>query len=398
MITITSYLHDEVFSDVIRRWMNDDLRASDADLITRLVNFNTVYVSRYLRDLSAKLFRELFHSEIRQRAANWKRDIKDVLVDFPHYTNPHIDELIQNYHAQPGRYYRETPYHGTLYFSLMGGVAKYVGSCRIKRIRRLAEKSARKIIDGIYDAIRARADALAEERARRLGVSKDDLMTPPEEMAEEFLKAESRILEDIRQRRIFNMGDIVISDVAGIKVILEDPDQERLLSFFRTSRDCDIIEEEKQSGKYNATNLIVRYRPPREELLDESLSEEVLAVMRTKGMNQEKALNTFVEFVRTGRETVQLEIIVSNYQDTLESEIGRCIHEDRIIEQRRRQQYRSFLAKNIEYLMEFLFTFPASSRIEIDELPIKLWNRYLADYFDSVLKDLFRIPTVDILD
>jgi hypothetical protein len=26
-------------------------------------------------------------------------------------------------------------------------------------------------------------------------------------------------------------------------------------------------------------------------------------------------------------------------------------------------------------------------------LPIKIWNRYLPDYFDEVLKQLFRIPT-----
>lgn len=142
----------------------------------------------------------------------------------------------------------------------------------------------------------------------------------------------------------------------------------------------------------------MRFRPPHEELLAEPLSAEVLAVMQTKGLNPEEAQRAFAEFVRSSHESVQLEIIVSNYQDTLESEIGCCIHEDRIIEQRRRQQYRSFLAKNIEYLMEFLFTFPAAARVGIDELPIKLWNRYLADYFDSILKGLFRIPTVDILD
>jgi hypothetical protein len=76
----------------------------------------------------------------------------------------------------------------------------------------------------------------------------------------------------------------------------------------------------------------------------------------------------------------------------LESEIGRCMHEDRIIEQRLRQPYNGHLAKNIEYLMEYLFVFPYSSQFEIGELPIKLWNRYLPDYFDEVLRKLYHIP------
>jgi hypothetical protein len=41
--------------------------------------------------------------------------------------------------------------------------------------------------------------------------------------------------------------------------------------------------------------------------------------------------------------------------------------------------------------MEYLFTFPTSGQVELGELPIKLWNRYLPDYFDEVMKQLFHI-------
>jgi len=74
------------------------------------------------------------------------------------------------------------------------------------------------------------------------------------------------------------------------------------------------------------------------------------------------------------------------------------MHEERIIGQRRQQQYRGCLARNIEYLMVYLFTFPASSQHDLHELPIKLWNRYLPDYFDEVIKDLFRIPRDGLLE
>lgn len=77
---------------------------------------------------------------------------------------------------------------------------------------------------------------------------------------------------------------------------------------------------------------------------------------------------------------------------------GRSIHEDRIIEQRLRQQYRGPLAHNIQCLMEYLFVFPTSPQRELGELPIKLWNRYLPDDFDEILKRLFGIPSGDRLD
>jgi hypothetical protein len=89
---------------------------------------------------------------------------------------------------------------------------------------------------------------------------------------------------------------------------------------------------------------------------------------------------------------------ISTYQEMLESEIGRCIHEDRIIEQRLRQQYRGPLARNTQCLMEYLFTYPTSRQRELGELPIRLWHRYLPDYFDEVLKQLFHIPTDHYFD
>ena len=87
----------------------------------------------------------------------------------------------------------------------------------------------------------------------------------------------------------------------------------------------------------------------------------ILNIMQGRGFSPDEANRSFAEFVRSGEEDVLLEIIFSDYQEMLESEIGRCIHEDRIIEQRLRQQYRGPLARNIQYLLEYLFAFPAFS-------------------------------------
>jgi hypothetical protein len=399
MITINNFLHREILSDIIRRWMYDEARPADADLITRLVHFNRIYASRYLDFFAGRIFKELYPN-ISSRTIRIKGELKDALIADPPYCNERIDALIRDYRQNPGRYYRETPFHGTLYFSGCSSPSAYVGSSRIKRVRRLAEKSARRIIDRIFAQIKRHADNLADERARLQGIPREALLTTPADMTEEFLIAEQRLLDDLRAGRpIAGGGEVLeINDVAGVKVVLEAPEQHRLAGLLGRFADCDIVEEEKHAGRYNATNLLIRFRPPREEILSRPLGEGILSNMAGRGYGADEANRSFAEFVRSGEEDVLLEIIFSDYQEMLESEIGCCIHEDRIIEQRLRQQYRGPLARNIQDLLEYLFSFPASRQRELGELPVKIWNRYLPEYFDEVLKQLFGIPTDNFLD
>jgi hypothetical protein len=398
MINIISYLHRDELCDIIRRWMYDKPTPSDADHLARIVLFNHEYVSRYLGLFAGELFRKLHGSQLLTRSITRKGELKDLLILHPPYRNDRIDALISQYRERPGRFYQETPFLGTLFFKDDRGRETYVGSTRIKRIRRLAEKSARVITDQIFHSIQNQADVLADERARRLGLSRVQLVTPPEVMIEEFLQAENRILEQLaHEEPLEDMPLLKINDVAGIKVIVEDDRYTALLDSLRDLDGCDIVEEERHQGIYSATNLIVRLQPSPEAILARDLSDErMLNILAQRGLTPRQANAAFRDFVLTGEKSVYLEIIAINYQENLESEIGRCIHEDRIIEQRQGKQYRGHLAKNIEYLMEYLFTFPSSGQVELGELPIKLWNRYLPDYFDDVMKQLFHIADQDM--
>lgn len=400
MITITGFLHRDILSDIIRRWMYGETRAEDADMVVKLVYFNRVFVSRYLDIFARRLFSGLHSGHIYSYPVSTKGDLKDVIVSEPPFRNGRINELIERYHSNPWRFYRETPFHGSLYFKKENDRKIYLGSSRIKRARRLAEKSARRIIDQMFDRIKKKADAMANERAMFLGIPRENLQTGPVEMEEEFLRAENQLLEDLREKRaITGDGDIPpINDIAGVKVILEPFEEKKLIDLISTLEDCEIAEEQKHSGRYNATNLIIRYRPPLGAIIANPLDTGVISSMQERGYSPYEANQSFREFVLSGEEDVFLEIIVSDYQEMLESEIGIGMHEDRIIEQRLKQLYRGPLARNIGYLMEYLFVFPAGNRRELGELPVKLWNRYLPDYFDEVLKELFHIPPGDPLN
>jgi len=222
--------------------MYDDPHPDDVETISQLVHFNNLYVSRYLACFSDTLFSRLHGAKVTKKTTALKGELKDASVENPPYRTSRIDDLIWQYQHQPGRFFRETPCHATLYFIEAGGGNVYVGSSRIKRIRRLAEKGARRLIDGVFDTIRGHADALAEERARQIGVSRDHLITSSEEMLREFLLAEERLIEDLRLRRpIDGMGEQVINDVAGLKVILEEDEQERLDGVLHGMEGCRII-------------------------------------------------------------------------------------------------------------------------------------------------------------
>lgn len=396
MITINSCLHRVELNNIIGRWMYGDLDQGDAAKLTRIVHFNHVYINRYLSFFAENLFKSL-HGEITPRLVSTKGELKDIIFLNPPYRNPRIDALIRNYRSHPERFYRETPFFASLYFTGANGYDKYVGSQRIKSVNRVAEKSARLIIDWIYETIREKADTLAHERARRLGIGKEQLITSDEEMVDEFIRAEERLFDDFRSGRpLSKEASISINDVAGIKVILEDAEHELLLSRLADMGECEVLEKEIHTGKYNATNIILRYHSPKSPFILAPLSERMVSVMQMRGISEKDANAAYADFVRSGEESVNLEIIISNYGEMLESEIGRCMHEDRIMEQRNSRQYFSHLAKNVEFLMKYMFTFPFSPQLGIRELPLRIWNRYLPDYFEDVMRKLFQLAPVRI--
>jgi len=399
MLTITSYLHRGALQYLIRRWMYNQAEPTDAAAITRLVHFNNAFVSRYLRVFAELIFSQLHDGPLQMQQSRRKADLKDAIVDRCRVANARIDEMLAGYRAEPGKYYRETPFHGMLYYVQRPNGPVMVGSSRIKRVRRLAEKTARRIIDHVFTSIKDRAELLARERAMRAGVPVAALITSPDQMIAEFLGAESRLLDDLKMNRpMLTDETMVIQDVAGIKVIVEDDQRARLLEKIAGLQQCRLVEIEEHKGNYNAVNLIVRYQPDRETLVAAPLSATTCELMRMRGMAPEQSHHQFKQFVLTAEDYVHVEVIVCNYQEMLESELGRCMHEDRILQQRITQQYNGQLARNIEFLMAYLFAFAASPRTELGELPIRLWDRYLPDYFDEVLMGLYDFPRLEVME
>jgi len=393
MITIGNYIHRSELEDLFWRWLHGQVLPDDPERVTKLIHSNNLYASRYLGLWSKQLFSALSGAQAVEVPITTKADLKDALVSYPHYHDERIDELVRNYLAHRELFYTETPIHGKLYFSGNGANHRMVGSQRIKRARRLAEKCARRIIDMIFSAIKQRAEFYANRRAQTMGIDRSQLVTSEQDMIKEFEHAENKIIEDLKEGIKFpKITASPINDVAGLKVILEPDQVPRLYDYLETRTRCDIIEiEPHHRPNYNATNLIIRGRPNKELLVKEPLDPRLVESMRNRGLWLGDIQKEFENFVYGGEDEVYVEIIYASFGDLLESEIGKSMHESRIADQRAREEYTGHLARNIEYLIQYIFAFASFPSAELKECAIKVWTHYLPDYFNEVLKSLYRI-------
>lgn len=393
MITIGGYIHRNELEDLFWRWLHNRVKPDDPERVTKLIHFNNIYASRYLSLWSKQLFTELAGQTTTEVPIKTKAELKDALVSYPHYHNAHIDELVQNYLNNRELFYIETPIHAKLYFAGEGAQHRLIGTQRVKRARRLAEKASRRIVDMIFNAIKMRAEDYADMRAKQFGIQRSQLLTSETEMIHEFERAERRIVEDLRDGVNFpRITAPPINDVVGLKVIIEPGQENKLYDFIESRTRSDIFEIEPHHKKnYNATNLVIRARPNKELLVRDPIDPKLVRAMRARGLWNSDIQKDFENFVYTGEPDVYLEIIYSSFGDLLESEIGDSMHETRISNQRSKEEYTGHLARNIEYLVQYIFAFASFPSAHLEECAIKVWAHYLPDYFNEVMKRLYRI-------
>lgn len=391
MLHIEGFIHRDKLASVIARWMTNQAQPGDVRFIKQAIIFNSYMARVWVDDLTRRILTPIV-GPVQCNIIKTKGQIKDFVVNHPTYTNARIDELLSRYRKFPEDFFRETPVEGFFYTAGMANAPRFAGSTRIKHYRRIAEKGSRRIVDFIFSRIRQNADALAEERAKRLGVPKSKLVTPPEQMFEEFLHAERRVIKTIKRGTIQEgMPLLSIPDVVGAKVIVEDQDYPLLRQAIIDTGACIINEEERHRGAYNAMNLRVTYRLPRGLLMSLPPSGSYLRVLAFRGFDPATIAEEYREFIASGDDTVIVEIIASNFQEYVESELGRSMHEERVLSQRSHPDYNGFLATNIRYLMDYIMggLCLTPGMPEVTDVPIKLWVRYMPDTVEHIMRGLY---------
>jgi hypothetical protein len=96
--------------------------------------------------------------------------------------------------------------------------------------------------------------------------------------------------------------------------------------------------------------------------------------------------------VESGERTFRAEVILTTRADLVESEFGSAIHEARIIEQRQGSPYAGRIASNASFIITYMLMLALSPTIAASEqLPVKMWGRYLPDVYSVAIWRLFGI-------
>lgn len=387
---LTSSIHRDELFQITDRWLRGILEPNDALRLTEILICDGFVIGETLETVSNLLFKKTCGKPFHRKVIHMKGELRDAMCRGSRPLTPRIEELFGRYQSNPDFYYREAPINGVVYLDDNNDI---VGLYRVKRLRRIAEKANRRIANWIYGMVRAKAQEMAETRAKESGVPLERLYTPEDVMIEEFIEAEESVAMAIRNGDIsLDMKAMAINDVGGIKVVIDPerlPELERVLIAHPLVR---IVSKKSYDGKYKAIRWIVEAPWDREHVRRRFRESNGWRRYLQRGISEEKLREGLEPLLEGAHPTLCLELMFSNFENFVESEMGDSIHEERIIAQRENKEYRGYIPINVEFLVQYLFEVAFCPLVRIERLPIKLWGRYLPDTLISQIRSLYNLP------
>jgi hypothetical protein len=382
---ISAFLHKNELFELTNRWLSNQLEKDDPLQITRIITYDSFAAWERLLLFVKELNRFLPHLAF-QKQISTKKDLKDyICASATESPGPRTLELIEQYRAMPEYYYIGSPITALVFHDEKG---RMTGMCRFKRVKRIAEKASRYAARYITEKIR--------EAALKLTESPGPCGHPtPETMA----LAERGILPEFKANGLKLPARIMtIKDVLGLKIIQNGVSVATLEDVLTRLPGTTIIEKEIHSGNYNATHYVVELTVDPAYIRKRFKDRPRNGTYHYRGLPATQSTGDFDRFLETCDRTVQVDLIFTTIEEMIESEIGRSMHETRIVRQRRQQDGCSNITTNIEYIIEFLLAVGMSPATRIDEIPIKIWGRYLPDTLSNEIRKLYRLPEYSIVN
>ena len=386
---LTSLMHRDQLFDITMRWLNDDLHEGDARRLTEIFLFESAVSAPAVQDFMLQFFGKLYGGDLSVERMHYKNVLRDRLIQgVPQYT-PRMIELVHAYRESPEEFFPGMPVDAIVFY---GPAQRLVAVSRIKRPTRVAEKASFRTADALADRIRREAEVFASARALARGVPLRRLISTEQQMREDFVAAERVVAAGFRNGEIIlDTNHLTINDIIGFKLIGDEGDLLFAEQMLAQEPGITIVEREEHRGHYNATNLLLDIAlPPVGKIIDDNAHRDWAEAMH-RGIDPADARASFPVFVESAARSVRTEVILTTYPELIESELGRSLHELRILRLRERQPYSGQISQNARYLIEFLFAAAYAPTVHVKELPIKMWGRYLPDTVLTAVGELFGI-------
>jgi hypothetical protein len=395
---LTGLIHrDDLFQTTLR-WLADRPEPGDGRRVSEIFCYEPLIAGPVAR----RFFFEL-HSKVRPGPLNLRRlhlkdQLRDAIVEGCGDPSPRAQAVFEQYRDHPEEFFPGTPSDLLLATDEAGCL---LGMIRVKRIRRIAEKASRRIADKLAGRIRDAARQLAEQRAWEAGLPLDQLRSSSATMSREFAAAERIVSRSFRDRTLqLTREEMRIDDVIGCKLIGTPDELESIERAIEQHPRAHLAEREEHSGEYNATNLLVDLELPPPEMLLARAEGIDWSFAAARGLEPNRLQQGFEGYLLSGARTLRAEVILTTFDELVESEFGRSMHEERILEQRRSATYTGRIAQNASFLVQYLLTLAISPTLEADPLPVKMWGRYLPDTFSAAHWRLYgfeqEIPLAEI--
>jgi hypothetical protein len=385
---LTAFLHRDELFDITNRWLSNKLEPEDPLQITRIIAYDSFTAWETLLLFTDDLLQNLTDAPVLRKKIAYKKDLKDFLCHTKNQKSDRVKSLIREYVEMSEFYYIGSPLAG---YICHNSRSQMLGMCRFKRIKRIAEKASRYASMYIDDKIQTIAHELSKDGAQSSFFAKQI----PDEI---LITAEKRIMENVKDKGVkLPARRTTIKDVLGIKVIDNDFGENKLESEITRSIGSRIIEKERHTGMYNAVHYVVELKVDFDHLVRKFKNSGTYIDCKKRGLPDEGLHEDFSKFVVTGADTVHVDLIFTSFEELVESEIGRSMHENRIFEQRKQNRIFGNIPINIEYIIEYLIAVGLSPTIEIEEIPIKIWGRYLPDTLIDRIRKLHQMPEYSMI-
>jgi hypothetical protein len=380
---ISAFLHKDKLFEITNRWLSNRLEPDDALEITRIITYDSFVAWERLL-LFIKELNKFLPNLVNFKKIDTKKELKDFICSAADIKTERLRHIVSKYRNSPEFYYIGAPI-AALAFHDDGG--QITGMCRFKRVKRIAEKASRYALLHITDQVRHTVTQLAR-------INGIEPATSPKIWAQ----AEKEHLAQIRNHGLFLPAPIMtIKDVLGLKIVKNGVSEDSLESQIARVPGANIVEKEIHSGNYNAIHYVVELTVDFDYMIQRFKERHRDNAYRYRGLPA-TLMEDFQQFLGSGSNTVQVDLIFTTLDELIESEIGRSMHETHIFKQRQQQRGFGNIPINIEYIIEYLIAVGMSPTTRIEELPIKIWGRYLPDALSYSIRQLYNLPEYSIID
>jgi len=387
---LASITHRKQLFELATRWFGDRPRPEDGRFLTQVFIYENLITSGMVRTLLTGIKDAVHPEPVRLLRLRSKDELRDAILAACLDPTPREAELFRQYLQRPEEFFPGTPSDVVLGLREDGSI---LGMARIKRLRRIAEKGSRRVADKLAGAINERATAVAMHRAETYGIPLRQMLSSKTEMAEDFAQAERIVSRTFRDGAVvFQPEDLRIDDGIGFKFVGTPEEIHSIEEAVRNHPAVVAVQREEHHGLYNDINLLVDLQlPPVAQIVDLARQRD-WSVLSGRGISAMELAKGFPDYVAAGERTFRAEVILTTRADLVESEFGSAIHEARILEQRHGVPYAGRIASNASFIISYMLMLALSPTIATPEqLPVKMWGRYLPDVYSVAIWKLFGI-------